>query len=44
MELTTKELAVVFTTLCYIRKYEQLTDGEEELYQRFMNEGWKDIS
>ena len=44
MNFSTKELSVVFTTLCYMRKHEVLTEGEEEIYQRFINEGWEDIA
>lgn len=44
MEFNLRELSTIFTTLCYIRKHEALTESEEEVYQRFINEGWEDLS
>lgn len=43
MTFNTRELSVLFTLLCYmIRKGELLTDDEQALYDRFINDGWVD--
>lgn len=44
MTLNLVEASVVFTTLCYMIKDNQvMTDGELALYHRFRNEGWDDL-
>ena len=43
MILNNRELSVLFTLLCYmIRKGELLTNDEQALYDRFINDGWVD--
>lgn len=43
MTLNNRELSVIFTLLCYmIRNGELLTNDEQALYDRFINDGWTD--
>lgn len=43
MTLNNRELSILFTLLCYmIRKGELLTNDEQALYDRFINDGWVD--
>ena len=43
MILNNRELAVIFTLLCYmIRNGELLTNDEQALYDRFIDDGWTD--
>lgn len=43
MILNNRELSAIFTLLCYmIRNGELLTNDEQALYDRFIDEGWTD--
>lgn len=43
MILNNRELSVLFTLLCYmIYRGELLTNDEQALYDRFINDGWVD--
>lgn len=43
MILNNRELSVLFTLLCYmIRNGELLTNDEQALYDRFIDDGWTD--
>lgn len=43
MILNNRELSALFTLLCYmIRNGELLTNDEQALYDRFIDDGWTD--
>lgn len=43
MTLNNRELSVIFTLLCYmIHNGELLTNDEQALYDRFIDDGWTD--